>query len=203
MAMPFTHHTVKRSSVGSPAPSVDSDACSSPKRYTGGEDGKPRIALCTNCYEGRGDLLLYLPRRKCKRCTNCAEEHMRAPCFLAKCVFCGESAVAPRLEGNAMWYACEKHRYFTFHPEKWKPLPLSMEEKASIRRYKTARLLAHSRRLFLSVAFMATLYFVFLRGPLRRNYGFDAIDFLSPAWSMLSEAFTGIMRIGMDVAQAL
>ena len=195
MAMPFTTHTVVRSASLSPEAVPARIDCPEPGDSASGT--KPRIALCTGCYEGRSDYMLYLPRRKCPRCEDCAQAHLKSACF------CGDDAIAPRLEGKAMWFACEKHQYFTFHPGKWKPLPLTREEKRGMRRERLQRRMLKLRRGVLATAFLASVYFIILRTPLRERYDFDILDVADNAFVAASQLLTGVLKIGMEIAHAL
>ncbi|MDT8322506.1 MAG: hypothetical protein RRA94_00235 [Bacteroidota bacterium] len=201
--MSFTHHIMARTSAAVSTASDDVPYHSSTASVGDREDTDARISLCRGCYEGRGDHTLYLPRRKARRCGNCADAHERDSCFLAKCVFCGEDAILPRREGTAMWFACDKHRYFTLHPEKWKPLPLSAEENRAIRRQKLRRLSDSLRRAFFGLSAVTVLYFLFFRATLRERYDFDVVDTASSLWSGTAEFFTGVLRFGMEIAQGL
>jgi len=203
MAMPFTHHTVKRSSVRSSQGTADRSHCPEPEKTVVGRDGQERFTLCTGCYEGRSEYLLFLPRRKCRRCAGCADEHLSSSCFLTKCVFCGEDAIAPRREGRALWFACEKHQYFTFQADKWKPLPLSAEERRSIRRQKLRYHANSIRRAFIGLSAVFLLYFLFLRAPLRQHYDFDIVEYADTLWGGATDLVNNVLRFGMDIAQGL
>lgn len=200
--MPFAQHIVARTSLRASSAQEYSAHRLSPGT-TGDGDEDARISLCRGCYEGRGDHTLYLPRRKARRCAACADAHETDTCFLAKCVFCGEDAIAPRRDGTALWFACEKHQYFTFHPGKWKPLPLSHEEKRSMRRRKFRRLAGSLRRSVIGLATVAVFYFLFFRATLRDRYDFDVIDLADSLWRGAAEFFASIVRFGANIAQGL
>ncbi|MCB2204445.1 hypothetical protein KQI65_06815 [bacterium] len=203
MAMPFTHHTVARSTVELQPAAGQHQHISASSTFVGNGEDKPRISLCTGCYEGRGDHTLYLPRRKARRCEACADEHPNDTCFLAKCVFCGEDAIVARREGKSMWYACEKHEFFTFQADKWKPLPLNREEKRTIRRQRIMRRMSHLRRGAITLSAVSLLYFFLLRTPLREHYDFDLIDYASTLWSGVSGLFDSFVQLGTTIAQSL
>ncbi len=201
--MSFTHHIMARTSVRDSVASGHSAHHTAPGVSGDGSESDDRISLCRGCYEGRGDHTLYLPRRKARRCAQCADRHESDTCFLAKCVFCGEDAIAPRRDGLILWFACEKHQYFSFHPDKWKPLPLSRDEKRAIHIQKLRRAAGSLRRALLGFSAIAILYFLFFRATLRDRYDFDVIDMADSAWSGVADFFSSIIRIGTDIAQGL
>lgn len=201
--MPLSHHTMARTSVRDAVAPGNSAFLPASDFPGDGNDTESRISLCRGCYEGRGDHTLYLPRRKARRCARCADEHESDTCFLAKCVFCGEDAIAPRREGTILWFACEKHRYFTFQPDKWKPLPLTRAEKRAINLQKLRHITGSLRRAFLGLSAVTLLYFLFFRATLRDRYDFDVIEMADSAWNGVADFFSSIIRLGTDIAQQL